>query len=239
MPFSRKYPHDWAVIVRRMRHGESSTGLATTRLSMNARCHKIDARPRLNGDDLTARSRSLPSPVSRQNAAGNHRLEEAVGFRISGLRRRQFQHLFALDDSALAVRGAKRYTADKKPGFPCRVSLRDAQIGERVILTPFTHQPSSSPYQASGPVFVREAAEEVALAPNTVPELLRTRLLSVRAYDASDLMTAADVVEGQQLDEALARAFHDARVRYVHVHFARPGCFACTVDRDDRNHEDR
>jgi hypothetical protein len=152
-------------------------------------------------------------------------------FRISGLRRDHFAALFSLDDAALARRGAKRYIADKKPGFPCRVSLRDAEPGERVILLPFKHQAADSPYQAAGPIFVREEAQDVTLADNTVPELLRTRPLSLRAYDAADLMTQADVVDGREVDVVLARMFADEQVSYVHVHFARPGCYACRVDR--------
>lgn len=49
-----------------------------------------------------------------------------MGFQISGLSREQFQEFFELDDGELAARGARRYVADKKPGFPCRVSLIDA-----------------------------------------------------------------------------------------------------------------
>ena len=154
-----------------------------------------------------------------------------MAFRISGLQPDQFQELLLLDDKALAARGAKRYVADKKPGFPCRVSLRDADPGERVILLPFRHQATDSPYQASGPIFVREAAQDAALGVNTVPELLRTRPLSVRAYDANDLMTEADVVDGREIETLVTRLFADERVCYVHVHFARPGCYACRVDR--------
>lgn len=152
-------------------------------------------------------------------------------FRISGLRRERFEELFSLDDEALAERTARRYIADKKPGFPCRVSLRDADLGERVILLPFTHQPAHSPYQAAGPIFVREHAENVTFEVNVVPELLRTRPLSVRAYDADDLMVEADVVDGREIETLLARMFDNERVGYIHVHFARPGCYACRVDR--------
>src|SRR4051812_24955670 len=102
-------------------------------------------------------------------------------FQISALRRDDFEELFSLDDAALALRGAKRYIADRTPGFPCRVSLQDAEPGERVVLVPFSHQSASSPYRAAGPIFVREAAQTVSLPPNTLPVLLRTRLLSVRA----------------------------------------------------------
>jgi hypothetical protein len=53
-------------------------------------------------------------------------------FQISALRRDDFDELFRLDDHELAARGAKRYRADRKPGFPRRVSLQDAEPGEQV-----------------------------------------------------------------------------------------------------------
>jgi hypothetical protein len=111
------------------------------------------------------------------------------------------------------------------------VSLQDAEPGERVILLPFQHQPGASPYQASGPIFVREAATDVVPPPNVVPELLRTRLLSVRAYDTADLMIAAAIVDGTTLETAIERSLGDSRVSYLHVHFAGPGCYACRIDR--------
>jgi Protein of unknown function (DUF1203) len=152
-------------------------------------------------------------------------------FKISALPRNDFEELFSLDDESLALRGAKRYVADKASGFPCRVSLEDAEPGERVILLPFCHQPADSPYKASGPIFVREAAVTASLPPDAVPLMLRSRLLSIRAYDANHLMIDADVVEGRELESCLARVFDRASVNYAHVHFARPGCFACLVDR--------
>jgi uncharacterized protein DUF1203 len=154
-----------------------------------------------------------------------------VQFQISGLKREQFQGLKDLADDALATRGAKRYVADTKPGFPCRVSLRDADPGERVILLSFHHQSAQSPYHGSGPIFVRENAEDSLLDPNQVPDLLRTRLLSLRAYGANDMMVDADVVDGRDVEILLQRFLRNLTVSYIHVHFARPGCFACRVDR--------
>jgi hypothetical protein len=142
-----------------------------------------------------------------------------------------FARLFALDDAQLQARGAKWYVADRQPGFPCRVSLQDAVPGERVLLVPFTHQPANSPYRASGPVFVRERARQASLNVNEIPELLRLRLLSVRAYDAGGLMVDADITEGRQLEALIDRLFNDPRVISLHVHFAKPGCYACRIDR--------
>ena len=152
-------------------------------------------------------------------------------FRISALPQGEFEELFSLTDEALSTRGVKRYVANMKPGFPCRVSLEDAEPGERVILVPFCHQPASSPYRASGPIFVREGAVTAVVPPDTVPPVLRSRLLSIRAYDDNGLMVEADVVDGGDIESCLRRTFEHASVAYAHIHFARPGCYACRVDR--------
>jgi len=47
-------------------------------------------------------------------------------FQFSALKRDDFEEFFRLDDSELAARGAKRYVANKTPGFPCRVD-RDSR----------------------------------------------------------------------------------------------------------------
>jgi len=154
-----------------------------------------------------------------------------MDFQISALPRARFDTVLGLDDEALARLGARRYVVDKKPGFPCRVSLQDAEHGERVILLPFQHQHCGSPYQASGPIFIREAATDVVVSPSVVPELLRTRLLSVRAYDAADMLIDAEVVDGVDVERAIERSLGDGRASYLHVHFARPGCYACRIDR--------
>ena len=55
-----------------------------------------------------------------------------MGFQISALNVGQFTHLFDLDDEALAKNGVERMVVDSNPGYPCRVSLQDAEIGETV-----------------------------------------------------------------------------------------------------------
>jgi hypothetical protein len=152
-------------------------------------------------------------------------------FQISALPLDNFKELFSLDDESLAARGAKRYVADRTPGFPCRVSLEDAALGERVILVPFCHLPERSPYRAVGPIFVREASIMASLPPRTIPTLLRSRLLSVKGYDASHLMVAAEVVDGRELESSITRVFARDAVVYAHIHFAGPGCYACRADR--------
>src|SRR5580704_18604757 len=103
-------------------------------------------------------------------------------FRYIGLSPEPFASLLPLDDEQLAKRDMRRMTADEKPGFPCRVTLEDAEPGERVLLLPFEHHPAHSPYRASGPIFVREG-QTATYDGTEPPPVLKSRLLSARAYD--------------------------------------------------------
>ena len=118
-----------------------------------------------------------------------------MSFRISALPTARFKPLFALSDEELAARGAKRLIVDKCPGFPCRVSLMDAQVGEVVLLTNYEHQTASSPYRAAHAIFVRENAHEARPQVDEVPQALRSRLLSVRGFDGKGMMIDADESE--------------------------------------------
>lgn len=150
---------------------------------------------------------------------------------VSGLPLAPFQPLFGLDEAALAAHGATRVVADAHPGFPCRVTLEDAAPGETLLLLNWRHLGGDTPYRADGPIFVRESARRTRVLRNRVPEQQRSRLLSVRAYDARGWMRDADVVDGGQLEALATRLFADHGVAYLHVHNARRGCYACRIDR--------
>lgn len=153
------------------------------------------------------------------------------GFSIAGLSPAPFLPLFGLGDEALAARGALRMTCDEKPGFPCRITLADAEPGETLLLLNHEHQPAATPYRSAHAIFVREGAREAARYENKVPEALASRLLSVRAFDSADMMIDADVIEGTALAPLIERMFADPATAYLHVHNAKRGCFAARVDR--------
>jgi hypothetical protein len=122
-------------------------------------------------------------------------------------------------------------TVDEKPGYPCRVSLTDAEVGETVLLLPFVHHDVESPYRASGPIYVRRGARRAAPAAGEVPLMFRHRLLSLRAYDRDAMMLNAAAAAGTELEAAISDLFAEPAVAYLHIHNARPGCFNCRVDR--------
>lgn len=152
-------------------------------------------------------------------------------FRYTGLPVEPFAHLFSLGDAELEARAIRRMIADEKPGFPCRVTLEDAEPGESVLLLPYEHHAARSPFRAAGPIFVREGAHATFDRVGQLPEVLLCRTLSVRAYSEDGMMVDAELVEGWDVESLFARFFDHSKTAYVHIHFARRGCYACRVER--------
>lgn len=152
-------------------------------------------------------------------------------FRISGLSPLPFQHLYGLPEAELIQLGVIRYRVDAKPGYPDRITMEDAEPGQTVLLLNHVCQSADTPYRASHAIFIREGATQAYDAVDQVPDSLRIRLLSLRAYDDQGMMLDADVVEGMAIETVIARLFDDPAVRYLHVHNARRGCYAGRIDR--------
>jgi len=154
-----------------------------------------------------------------------------MSFQIHALSPAQFEPFFALSDSELSKVQAAKMIVDNKPGYPCRVSLADAEIGETVILLNFEHQSADSPYKAAHAIFVRQNAEQAFPDIGMVPELFETRLISIRAFDEKHYMVDADVVDGARLSESIPTILQDTKVAYLHLHNAARGCFSARVTR--------
>jgi hypothetical protein len=150
-------------------------------------------------------------------------------FQLIGLPFEPFAALFTLGDDALAAVNAQRVVAAEKPGYPCRVSLVDADVGEELLLLPYVHQPENSPYHSSGPIFVRRGATSARLEPGFVPDAVRRRLISVRAYDSAHLMIEATVCDGNDTAREIMSMLTRDEVAYIHLHNAKRGCFSCTA----------
>ncbi len=154
-----------------------------------------------------------------------------MSYVISGIDPAPFRHLYSLTDVELAAQGVVRMIADAKPGYPCRVTLEDAEPGDAVLLVNHEHLPVDTPYRSRHAIFVADGAEQAARCEGAIPEQLSIRLLSVRAFDADGMMIDAEVLEGSGLEAEIARIVADPRAAYLHVHNARRGCFAARVDR--------
>lgn len=124
----------------------------------------------------------------------------------------------------------RRITVRAKPGSPCRACLRDAEVGESLVLVAHDPFPMESPFSGSTAIYLHESCEPQARN-GTAPEMFRSRTLSLRAFDCEFLLRQAGVVDGADLEGALDDLFTDERVETVHVHTAAEGCWHCAVRR--------
>ncbi len=155
----------------------------------------------------------------------------ATSYRVTGLDPAPFRRLYGLSEETLAAEGVRRLVADAWPGFPDRVEVRDAEPGESLLLFNYTHQPADTPYRASHAIFVREGAETPFDRVGEVPDALRARLISLRAFSRAGDMVDADLLDGEELESLIRRFFDNPEVDYLHAHYAKRGCYAARVDR--------
>lgn len=126
--------------------------------------------------------------------------------------------------------GAVRHRVTED-GLPCRVSLEHAPIGDEILLLNFEHQPAHSPYRSRHAIYVSRGARQAFDEVDVVPETITTRLISVRAFDAKDMIIDADVVDGKDAAVTFRRLLANPDAAYLHVHNAKRGCYAARVER--------
>ena len=153
-----------------------------------------------------------------------------MAYRITGLDPRPYQPLFGLSDDELAQRGAVRMTVTQKPSFPCRVTLEDRDIGEKVLLVNHVSH-ESGPYRASHAIFVTEGADEPAEYVDEIPPVFATRILSLRGFDDQGMMADAILTQPGEAEAGIHRLFDNPSITTIHAHNATRGCFAAKIER--------
>ena len=154
-----------------------------------------------------------------------------MDFRITGLPAGEFQHLAGLSEERLRELGVQRKRMDAPHSAPDRISLRDAEPGETVLLLNYEHQPAASPYRSRHAIYVIEGEQRTFDAVNEVPDVMRRRILSLRAFDAEGAMIDADLADGRDAEALITRLLAHERTAYVHAHYAKRGCYAAKIVR--------
>jgi hypothetical protein len=152
-------------------------------------------------------------------------------FRITGLKPETFSPLFGLSDAALAAHGIVRKTVTAKPGFPCRITLEDAEPGETVLLLNHESHSADTPYRSRYAIYVREAAGDAAIFVDDIPPVMRGRPLALRLFDGDGMLVGAELSLTGDPRKALEDALGREDVAYIDVHNAAHGCFAARVTR--------
>lgn len=155
-----------------------------------------------------------------------------MSFVIKGLPIDEFRPLFGLPDAELAARGVIRRTADKKPGYPCRITLQDAEPGETLLLMNYESHKASTPYRSAYAIFVKESASEPAAYLNEVPPVMEKRPIALRIFNTDGMLIGADLGrEGAETKAKIEAIFADPNAAYIHAHNAMHGCFAAEIRR--------
>lgn len=153
-------------------------------------------------------------------------------YRIIGVDSAPYQHLYGLSNEQLAEENVVRMTVTGKPGFPCRITLTDRDIGESVLLLNHVSHDVANPYRASHAIFVTEGATEPAEYIDEVPPVFVTRVLSLRGFDADGMMAEAVLTQPGEADAGIRRLFENPAIVTIHAHNAVRGCFAAKIERN-------
>jgi hypothetical protein len=149
-------------------------------------------------------------------------------YRIAGLDPAPYKPLFGLSDDELASRGIVRMTVTD-PTFPCRVSLVDRPIGERVLLLNHVSHDVENPYRASHAIFVADAEQAEFI--DQVPPVFEKRVLSLRGFDRNGMMVDAVIAQPGEADAAIRKLLENSNIDTIHAHNAVRGCFSARVER--------
>ena len=153
-----------------------------------------------------------------------------MSFRITGLAPDAFAPLFDLDDAELAARGIERRVVNAYPGYPDRIGLDDAPLGETVLLLNHAHHDADTPFRATHAIYVRRDAPRCDVI-DEVPPALRRRVLSLRGFDARGYLVDADLASGEGIEAKIEALLANPRIDHLDAHYAKPGCFAARVER--------
>jgi hypothetical protein len=154
-----------------------------------------------------------------------------MAYAIRGLDRAPFEALLGASDEALARQGARRVVATAKPGFPCRVSLADAEVGEQLILLNHVSHDAATPYRSAYAIYVREEATEAPVYLDELPPVFEGRPLGLRGFDSDGMLRGALLALPGEADAKIRALFERPEIATIHAHNAAHGCFVAKVER--------
>lgn len=151
-------------------------------------------------------------------------------YAMTGLAPAPYANLFMLSDTDLAQHGARRVTATASPGFPCRISLQDAEIGETVLLVHHVSHDVPTPYRSAYAIYVRDVAKSAEFRDCLAP-VMQGRTLGLRGFDSAAMLRDARLATPGEAEAAIVSLFDNPEIAYIHAHNAAYGCFIAQIDR--------
>lgn len=154
-----------------------------------------------------------------------------MNYTITGLSAKPYTHLYGLSDNELEAHGVKRCVADESPGYPDRIEMRDAKVGETLLLLNHVSVDKDTPFKASHAIFILEGAENTYREKNRVPPVMYNRMISLRAFDKNGMMVEAELAQGDGIEPAVKRLLEREEVSHIDAHNALRGCYSGRITR--------
>lgn len=154
-----------------------------------------------------------------------------MAFIIQGLDPSLFGSVSSQKQAEAEIYDRTAYDVDESPGYPCRITLRDADFGQKVALVSYRHHAADTPFAQEGPIFITIGPVEPGCFVDEIPPALARRKLSLRAYDQDGFMVDAILVDGAEAKPAIATLFERSDVVRIDAHNAIRGCFAAHIHR--------
>lgn len=120
--------------------------------------------------------------------------------------------------------------ADSPGGFPCRLCLRYAQPGERMILFPYEAIPAGHPYSESGPIFVHAESCERYRATDEFPADFREGRV-MRAYNSNYDVIDAEIVNGCEPEAVIEKFLQKPETAFADARSVTCGCYTFRIQR--------
>jgi len=153
-----------------------------------------------------------------------------MAYRIEGLAPEAFESLFGMTDEGLEARRARRVTADG-PGYPCRVSLAEAEPGEDLVLVHHVSNDVYGPFRAAHAIYVRKGAGAASFT-DEAPACLDTRTIGLRGFDGEGMLKDGLLALPGEADAKIRMLFENPEIGTIHAHTAAYGCFLARIERN-------
>lgn len=127
----------------------------------------------------------------------------------------------------------ERHVSDGN-GVPCRHCLEQVKADEPYLILAHRPFPEPQPYAEQGPIFLHAEACPRHEGNGKIPPMLRSSQYLIRGYSADNRIVygSGRIVPTDQIPQAAAEMFIDARISYVHVRSASNNCYQCRIERD-------
>jgi len=119
---------------------------------------------------------------------------------------------------------------DEEP-HQCRHCLTLSAPGETVLLASYCPFSSDQPHAERGPVFVHERECARYSRELEYPAQFPKRSAVIRAYDAGDVLLAAEAVGDRRVESVIAKMLGDPRAAFLHARNLEEGCYMFRIER--------